>query len=101
MTNVIDLIYSDIYDGLPVPTIEALNTVPSWNVKHNKNIFYANVCWTRIFFSLLDDGADVIFSNVHLENRKEVNACLYHAQMMVMKTIYDINANDYLINLDN
>lgn len=48
-----------------------------------------------------DDGANVIFSIVHPENWKEVTACLNQAQMMVIKTIYYINADDHRIDLDN
>lgn len=29
MTNVVDIIFTDIYDGLPVPTIGASNKLPS------------------------------------------------------------------------
>lgn len=48
-----------------------------------------------------NDDVIVIFSNVHLENRRDLNACLNQTQVMVIKIIYNINANDHLINPNN
>ena len=50
---------------------------------------------------LLDDGVIVIFSNVHHENHKEFNACLNQTMMMLIRTIYCIDANDHIVNPDN
>lgn len=48
-----------------------------------------------------NDGVIVIFSNVHYENRRELNACLNQVQIMIIKIIYCINTNDHLVNPDN
>lgn len=95
MTNVVDFILSYIYVGLPIPTTKASNTVSSWNVKQNKT-FNMPMFVGHAFRS--NHGAIVISSYFHLKNWRIVNTCLYQAQMMLIKRIYCINANDDLIN---
>ena len=72
--------------------------MPSWNVKHNKT-FFMPMFVAHAYLS--DDDVIVIFGSVHLENQRELNACLNQAQMMVIKIIYCINANDHLVDPDN
>lgn len=98
MTSVVDLNFFYIYDGLPDHTNGALDTVPSWKFKHNKT-FHTPMSVADAYLS--SDGATVIFNNVQLENHRELNACLNHVQMMVMKVIYCINANGHLNDPNN
>lgn len=73
MTNVVNLIFLDIYDGFPVPTTGAPNTMSSWYVKHNK-LFLTPRSFAHAYLS--NDGAIVVVNNIRPINWRELNTSI-------------------------